>query len=206
MLALPSSAASDADKYCEVTDPIFFYGGPAQTAANMLWSTPSKYEAATNELHELMTKSTLSAVASDRPSSETIQKTIEGLQGRLRLNAFNESFDVPFADLRDVAKFKTLFLAVSIMRGGMDIPQNVSWLQYYSRRAAPTMDPIFSVANLKTAAASEARYLTWGRTIGDGYAVCKVRGYVFDGESVRTFYLRDDLWGGVISVDGNQSA
>jgi len=31
-----------------------------------------------------------------------------------------------------VAGFRTLFLAVSIMRGGMGIPNNLSLLQYYS--------------------------------------------------------------------------
>lgn len=39
--------------------------------------------------------------------------------------------------------------------------------------------------------------------IGSTRAARKIRGYAFDGASVRTFYSRDNLWGGQVSVRGN---
>ena len=213
LFALQPLLASDPEAYQKITDQIYFYDAPGQTLESMLWSSPTKYEAATAELHKMITNAALAAVIADHASSQNVAKAIEDLQGKFTLSALYDGSNIPFADLREVAGFRTLFLAVSIMRGGMGIPKNLSLLQYYSDRSGTWKlvseesglydGSIFSVANLEPRLADEARYLTWGKAIGDGHAVYKIRGYSFDGASVQTFYSRDNLWGGQVSVLGN---
>jgi hypothetical protein len=95
----------------------------------------------------------------------------------------------------------------------MGIPKNLSLLQYYSDQSGTWKlvseesglydGSVFSVASLEPSLPDEARYLSWGMVIGSTRAARKIRGLAFDGASVRTFYSRDDLWGGQISVRGN---
>jgi len=101
LFALQPLSASDAEAYQKITDRIYFHDAPGQTLESMLWSSPAKYDAATEELRRMITDTALAAVAADRASSKSVAKAIRDLQGKFTLNACDDGSNIPLADLRE---------------------------------------------------------------------------------------------------------
>jgi hypothetical protein len=210
LVAGATTAATDVDVYKALTDKVYYYGDPGQSEKTMLWSDSSKMAIALTELHNLLTKTSLHAVNERGATSESVTKALDELQGRFALHAYNGS-NIPFADLRELRGFHILTVAFSIMSGGYGIPNNVSFVQFYSNAEGTWSLVAEQPKDFNGCAFSakpipglpdEALYLVWGMTIGDTGTRNKIRAYSFDGQEVRTTYKRDGLVRGIISVNG----
>ena len=208
------SPASDLDEYRALSDRIYFRGAPGQTLEGMLWSQPARYKETTEALAALVTTTALRAAAASTASSDSVERAIQELQGHLTPESTDAAYTVPFAALARTNGFQTLFLAFSVMRGGGGIPENASFLQFFSAQSGSwklVADEgkefdgcFFSATRMGSLPSGEDRYVVWGKAFGDTGSRLKIRVYGFDGTAEKVLYSRNGLVRGLASLAGDQ--
>lgn len=171
------------------------------------WPDKVVYEEATTKLRELTVERIKEALLrSDDPDS--VRQAIRDTQGKFVLDA--ELTNTPFAE--EFRHFSAPGLAVAfvVLRGGIAIPDTLPVLQFHAKTAgewklkaeadADFHGCSFFVSSLDSPVAGQSWWLAWGQTIGDTGARRKVRLFSFDGENVKTLWMRDNLEAGNVSV------
>jgi len=177
----------------------------------------TEIERAINDLHDLVNATVQEALSAPAPSSASVEKAIDDLQGDSQLLAgrlTDWERKNPFADLSKVDGLPTLVTAFGILSGGYGIPNVSSHIQFYSQIAGSWKlqkevgsefnQRRFSVARVRSASPNEVCYLAWGRVIGDTGTRLLVKLYGFDGWNVRTISERSDLHGGTVNISDGQ--
>ena len=157
---------------------------------------PGQVRAVRSALRDLVAQELKDGLKDSHPNEHALTDAIKTLQGE---NAPSEAAgNTVFVKIFTLGGVKTVAIAYDLFEGGLGIPDNHPYIEFYTRRdaewrltaQAPTEKDFegctFFITPIKAQVRDEMWFLVSGFRFGDTGTRLKVRLYSYDGASVRT--------------------